>query len=124
MSGSTVGRVSIRDIASGRLPEILRTQLARKGLIGDAYACASAEDVEGAPIAEGFRHSSGPFELVSKLNPKEVRETLLQNEKVHAAQAERDCYTALLILAARKDNIEVVKLIMDKLGLNDIEVTS
>lgn len=80
MSGNIVVRVLIRDIASGKSNAILMTQLARKRL--DIHACASAEDVEGASIAEGFRHSSGPFELVSKLDPKKVREELPQDEVV------------------------------------------
>ena len=86
-------KVSIRDIAAGRLPEILQSQLVQQ-------------------LTESARTG----------NVATVRKLLKMNGvDVNAANTNGD---TALICAATNGEVEVVKLIMDKLGLEGIEITS
>ena len=126
MSGFTVGKVSMRDIATGKLPEILRSKLspeliesAKTGNVGTIRRLLKMPGLDVNAVDSygdtALIHAAGNGRV-------EVVKELLGNEKVDVNAVDIHGDTAL-IRAARSGRVEVVKLILDKLGLEGIEIT-
>ena len=127
MSGSAITRISMQDIAAGRLPDILQSQQVQKLIEsakdGNIEQVRKLLKIPGIDVNQADSNGNTALMWAAANGRQEVVKELLQNKKVDVNQADSNGNTAL-ILAAGNGQQEVVKVIMAKLGLKDIEITS
>ena len=86
MSGTKVGQVSIRDIAAGRLPEILRLQLGQKLIEaakdGNVEMVRKPLNMQGVDVNAANSGGDTALILAAAHGNVEVVKELLGNEKV------------------------------------------
>ncbi len=117
--------VSIKNIAAGKLPDILGPKLGQE-LIQSAKN-RNIEQIRKLlkmPLIDvNVADNDGYTALVwaARNGRVEIVKELLKNEKVDVNAADNDGYTALM-WAASNGKVEIPQLIANKLGL-DIEVT-
>jgi len=128
MSGSVVAKISLGDIAQGKLPQIVGTALSRQLL-----EKAQGGDVSGVKrllkssgINVNAANSDGYTALIwAAYNGQvEVVKELLGDKRTDVNAADSNGNTAL-ILAAKNGQVEVAQLLVDHLGLSEVvEVVS